>query len=72
MVIGDEDTRTSLWIALGNQPGVSAWYAVWLLSRLYPAAAKAPRKSAPVAMPAAKQTRRVRAGTDTYQEQARP
>ncbi len=26
--------RADLWVALGNQPGVSAWFAVYLLSRL--------------------------------------
>lgn len=29
----DSETRSRLWIALGNQPGVSAWFAVWSLSR---------------------------------------
>lgn len=29
----DPDVRARLWVALGNQPGVSAWFTVWLLSR---------------------------------------
>ena len=72
MLIGDADTRSSLWIALGNQPGVSAWYAVWLLSRLNPPAPKEPRKSAPADASASKPSRRVRAGTSAYREQPRP
>jgi len=69
------DSRASLWIALGNQPGVSAWFAVWLLARLSPS----PRKAAkPVTTQGATQApvqpvRRVRAGTTgSYQEQPRP
>lgn len=72
MFIGDADSRSSLWIALGNQPGVSAWYAVWLLSRLSPPAPKGPRKSVPAAAPAFKTSRRVRAGISAYREQPRP
>lgn len=30
----DELKTTELWVALGSQPGVSAWFAVWILSRL--------------------------------------
>lgn len=65
------DSRASLWIALGNQPGVSAWFAVWLLARLSPP----PRKAAkPVTTRApAQPVRRVRAGTSgSHQEQPRP
>lgn len=65
------DSRASLWIALGNQPGVSAWFAVWLLARLSPP----PRKAAkPVTTQApAQPVRRVRAGTaGSHQEQPRP
>ena len=67
------DSRASLWIALGNQPGVSAWFAVWLLARLNP-----PRKAMRAATTTAAQAavpsvRRVRAGTvGNYQEQPRP
>jgi len=25
--------RARLWVALGNQPGVSTWFAVWSLAR---------------------------------------
>ena len=28
----DEAERVQLWIALGNQPGVSAWFTVWRVS----------------------------------------
>ena len=70
MDMGGADMRSGLWVALGCQPGVSAWYAVWLLSRLSPPAPKEPRQ--PVSTPATRQTRRVRAGTGFHQEQARP
>lgn len=29
-----DDERNGLWVALGNQPGVSAWFTVWIMSRL--------------------------------------
>ncbi|MGH8370005.1 MAG: hypothetical protein ACRESC_03395 [Gammaproteobacteria bacterium] len=29
----DDNARVRLWIALGDQPGVSAWFSVWSLSR---------------------------------------
>jgi hypothetical protein len=29
----DNDARARLWIALGNGPGVGAWFSVWALSR---------------------------------------
>ena len=29
----DPDVKLSLWLALGNQPGVSAWFLVWTSSR---------------------------------------
>lgn len=29
----DKDARARLWVALGNQPGVGAWFSVWTLSR---------------------------------------
>jgi hypothetical protein len=29
----DSDSRARLWVALGNEPGVSAWFSVWSLSR---------------------------------------
>lgn len=29
----DKDERARLWVALGNQPGASAWFSVWMLSR---------------------------------------
>lgn len=66
------DSRTSLWIALGNQPGVTAWFAVWLLARLNPPL-KAMRAAAATVQPAAPAIRRVRAGTvGNHQEQPRP
>lgn len=30
-----EEERVEMWRSLGYQPGVSAWFAVWLLSRLH-------------------------------------
>jgi len=30
----DAQKSAELWVAFGNQPGVSAWFAVWVLSRL--------------------------------------
>jgi len=72
MDIGDADTRGRVWIALGSQPGTSAWFAVWLLSHLSPPASKEPQKPLPAAAPAFKSSRRVRAGTSTYREQPRP
>jgi hypothetical protein len=33
MDMGDAETRARVWTALGNQPGVSAWFAIWLLAR---------------------------------------
>ena len=33
MNMGDAEMRSRAWAALANQPGVSAWFAVWLLSR---------------------------------------
>ena len=69
---GDADDRSRVWIALGSQPGASAWFAVWLLSRLDPPAAEQPQKSVPAAVPASRPTRRVRAGTSVHQEQPRP
>ena len=65
-----EEARVQLWIALGNQPGLSAGHAVWLLSRLLPRAPKAPQPE-PAAAPA-RATRRVRAGVSSHQEQPRP
>lgn len=67
------DSRASLWIALGNQPGVSAWFAVWLLARLNPPR-KAMRAAAATSQPAAPPAiRRVLAGTvGNHQEQPRP
>lgn len=35
----DSDARARLWVALGNQPGVSAWFTVWSLSRATKSAA---------------------------------
>lgn len=29
----DAETRARVWAALGNQPGVGAWFAVWFLAR---------------------------------------
>jgi hypothetical protein len=29
----DDNVRARLWVALGNEPGVSAWFSVWSLSR---------------------------------------
>lgn len=29
----DSDSCARLWVALGNEPGVSAWFSVWSLSR---------------------------------------
>ena len=65
-----EEARVQLWIALGNQPGLGAGHAVWLLSRLLPRAPKAPQPE-PVAVPA-RATRRVRAGTQSHRDEARP
>lgn len=67
---GDE-ARVALWIALGSQPGVSAWHAVWLLSRLMPPLLRERPKAEPAA-PMSPRTRRVRAGTQPYREQPRP
>ncbi|HEV2111739.1 MAG TPA: hypothetical protein VGT99_10335 [Gammaproteobacteria bacterium] len=72
MYSGDADERSRVWIALGNQPGVSAWFAVWLLSRLDPPAPEQPQKPVPAGAPASRPTRRVRAGTSIYREQPRP
>lgn len=69
---GDADNRGRVWIALGSQPGVSAWFAVWLLSRLDPPVPKQLQKSVPAVAPASRPTRRVRAGTTVHQEQPRP
>lgn len=33
MDMGDTETRARVWAALGQQPGVGAWFAVWLLAR---------------------------------------
>lgn len=34
MKVSDQSqNRARLWQAFGNQPGVSAWFAVWSLSR---------------------------------------
>lgn len=70
MGMGGADMRSGLWVTLGCQPGVSAWYAVWLLSRLSPPAPKEPQN--PASAPATRQTRRVRAGTGFHREHARP
>lgn len=67
-----EEARVQLWIALGNQPGLSAGHAVWLWSRLLPRAPQEPRRPEPVATPASRPTRRVRAGIRSHQEQPRP
>lgn len=40
MDMGDTETRARVWAALGNQPGVGAWVAVWLLARLSGATAQ--------------------------------
>lgn len=67
----NRDRRADLWIALGNQPGVSAWFAVWLLARLSPPYRRAAKPAA--TQVAARPIRRVRAGTSgSYQEQPRP
>ena len=67
------DSRARLWIALGNQPGVSAWFSVWLLARLNPMPRKVMRAAASTVQPAAPAIRRVRAGTaGNYQGQPRP
>lgn len=29
----DTRSRARLWVALGNQPGVAAWFSVWMLAR---------------------------------------
>lgn len=42
----DKDARARLWVALGNQPGVAAWFSVWALSR------KTPRRNAAERHPA--------------------
>ena len=67
-----EEARVQLWIALGNQRGLGAGYAVWLLSRLLPRAPKEPPPAESTAAPALRPTRRVRAGTQAYREEARP
>ena len=67
-----EEARVQLWIALGNQPGLAAGHAVWLLSRLSPPAAQRLPQPEPTAAPAQRPTRRVRAGVRSYQEQPRP
>ena len=67
-----EEARVQLWIALGNQPGLSAGHAVWLLSRLLPRAPQEPRRPEPAAAQAPRPTRRVRAGIRSHQEQPRP
>lgn len=72
MVTLGEDARVRLWIALGNQPGLSAWHAVWLLSRLMPHAPKPASRPESAAEPVTRPSRRVRAGTQAYQEQPRP
>ncbi len=71
MAMFGEGERERLWIALGNQPGLGAWHAVWLLSRLLPRAPKPAPQPEPAAAPA-RATRRVRAGTQAYREEARP
>ena len=67
-----EEARVQLWIALGNQPGLGAGHAVWLLSRLLPRAPKEPLPSETAATPALRPTRRVRAGVRSHQEQPHP
>ncbi|HET7649189.1 MAG TPA: hypothetical protein VFL15_00610 [Gammaproteobacteria bacterium] len=45
----DNVARARLWVALGNQPGVAAWFSVWTLSRNTPhrnAAERNPAKPA--------------------------
>jgi hypothetical protein len=42
----DAETRARVWVALGNQPGVSAWFAVWLLARFSGAKQRAAQKPA--------------------------
>lgn len=68
----DDEARVRLWVALGAQPGVSAWYAVWLLARLSPPAREEAQRAAPAAAEAVRPMRRVRAGTHAHQEQPRP
>jgi hypothetical protein len=29
----NDNEKTQLWIAIGNQPGNGAWFSVWLVSR---------------------------------------
>ena len=71
MVARNMDARADVWIALGQQPGVAAWFAVWLLSRLNPPARKEPRRA--VSAPTQEQrVRRVRAGAGRQHEGARP
>ncbi|MFI4920581.1 MAG: hypothetical protein ACHQAZ_02945 [Gammaproteobacteria bacterium] len=41
--MASDDGRKGLWIALGQQPGVSAWFTVWRLSRLAKRAARQPK-----------------------------
>ena len=72
MVTLGEDARVRLWIALGNQPGLGAWHAVWLLSRLMPRPAESAAKPEATVSPATRPTRRVRAGTQPHREEARP
>lgn len=31
-ITDDGQARARLWIALGNQPGVGAWFSVWTLA----------------------------------------
>jgi len=67
------DSRASLWIALGHQPGVSAWFAVWLLARLNPPQRTTRAAATTATQAAVPPIRRVRAGTaGHYQEQPRP
>ena len=40
----DKDARARLWVALGNQPGVGAWFSVWTLARESRQGAAAARK----------------------------
>ena len=67
-----EEARVQLWIALGNQPGLAAGHAVWLLSQLLPRASKPALPPETTTAPAPRPTRRVRAGVRSHPEQPRP
>ncbi len=54
MDMGDAETRAWVWAAIGNQPGVSAWFAVWLLARF--SGNTVPRRT-PASKPAAQPRR---------------